>query len=128
MARVDGLAVDAFIAQVKAGRLAINSYLSTISSAASGANWATAKTAAQNMEARASAERAWLVAHPAAACYTAYWTEAKQSYLELINIGNAIEGLADAHDGSGIQDEVGFAHDETADLNQDWVAAGQDCP
>jgi hypothetical protein len=80
------------------------------------------------MEARVVAERAWLVAHAAATCYQAHWTEAYASFGALNTIGNNIEADASAHDAGAIQDQIANAHDETGDLNKAWVGAGQDCP
>jgi hypothetical protein len=75
------------------------------------------------------AERAWLLAHPAAVCYQAQWDEARVvRYPNLIALAGDIAVRADAQDGPGINGDVSDGHQEASALNQLANKAKQNCP
>jgi hypothetical protein len=94
----------------------IDGLLSTITTALQDADLAMAKAAADDIASIATAERAWLLSHPPAACYASFHDAALARYGELITTATAIAVDADAGDANAIHKEVASAHGDVSAL------------
>ena len=123
-----GAAADQFGARVTAGANAADALLDQITAHVQAVDFAAAKATAQDLETLAATERAWLQAHPPAACYQTHHTNALARYADLIAAAVEIQADADAQNANAIHNEVASGIADVAALKQAASKAMAACP
>ena len=96
----------------------IDGLLGTITTAVQDADLPIAAAAAQHITSKASSERSWLLAHPAAACYRSFQESALTGYGELIVTAAAIVQDANAGNANAVHKDVAGSQSDIAMLKQ----------
>ena len=121
------IAVTRFNDRIVAAADSIDGLLASITTAVHDADLATAKAGADEIGSIASAERTWLLAHPAHACYESLQESAFATYGDLISTAAAIAADADAGDGNAIHKKVASGHGDVSALRQAGTKAITAC-
>jgi hypothetical protein len=111
-------AATRFSNRIATAATSIDGLLNTISTAVQDADLPTAATAADDIATTATRERAWLLSHPAAACYQSLQESAMASYGDLIVTATTIAQTADAGDANAIHPQVASSRGDVAALRQ----------
>ena len=105
----------------------MNELLNDITTDGQNADFAVARSAADDIKVIAQSERAWLRSHPPADCFESSHATALATYEELITTAKAITDAADASDATAIHKQIARAHGDIATLKQAGNKAVTSC-
>jgi hypothetical protein len=121
------LSATRFDNRITAGADSIDALLGTIADAVQADDLAAAESAAEDIEAIATADRAWLQSHPPKKCYRSFYNAALATYAELITTAIAVADDAEAGDATAIHKDVASGHADVTALRQAGNKAVTSC-